>query len=52
MTNKKKRISLEEFFKIYCRVLEKEGRDSGKALRDYWDEMEKLSSGQKGISNE
>lgn len=43
MSDKKKRISLEEFFKIYCKTLEKEGKNSGKALRDYWDEMKKLS---------
>lgn len=43
MSGKEKRISLEEFFKIYCRALEKEGRDSGEALREYLDKMEKLS---------
>jgi len=42
MSDKKKRISLEEFFKIYCKAKEREGRNSGEALREYLNEMENL----------
>ena len=52
MSVKKKCISLEEFFKIYCRILEREGRRSGEALRDYLNEMEKLSGAGKGIRDD